>query len=480
MPTKSAHVAFPVALIVALVFAPSAFGGAADTRVAEAAKNGDWTALQTALTQRGSPGEPLADGTTALHWAAFRGSRAAVEALIRAGAAVDATDDNGIAPLALACGNGDEAIARILLDAGARANLARPSGETPLMTAARTGNLPTVRTLLAHGADVNARERSKGQTALMWAIAENHTEVVKLLIASGAEVNAKSASGFTPLMFAAQQGNLDAARALVETGAEMRTTDRDGADALIVSIDSIIRDLFEPEKANDRHQAVAMYLLDRGADPNAATAGRTPLHSAVWTEQTELVKALLARGANPNARLKKVIPRVGRFLGGALEVKQIGATPFWLAAHLANVPMMRLLVEHGADPLLASDDGSTPLMMAVGLDNYEGWERHGIVWRGERSVLLQRYLAAARYAVELGGDVNAANKNGETALHAAALVGGNDLVEFLVGKGAVVNVRDKKGRTPQNVAEGIFSGVFLIHAETAELLKKLSAKSAGQ
>jgi len=477
MSRTSTHVAFPAALAFALFFAPLASGAPADTRAAEAAKSGDWTAMQTALKERRSAGDPLADGTTALHWAAFRGNREAVETLIRAGAAVDATDDNGIAPLALASANGDEAIATLLLNAGARPNLARPSGETPLMSASRSGSLPTVNALLAHGADANGKEKSKGQTALMWAIAENHTEVVKRLIASGANVNAKSASGFSPLMFAAQQGNLEAARTLVETGADVRTTDKDGADALIIATDSIIRDLFEPEQANARHQAVAMYLLERGADPNAETAGRTPLHSAVWTEQIELVKALFARGAKPNVRLKKPIPRVGRFLGGALEVKQVGATPFWLAAHLANVPMMRLLVEHGADPLLASDDGSTPLMMAVGLDNYEGWERHGIVWRGERSVLLLRYLDATKYALELGGDVNAANKNGETALHAAALVGGNDIVEFLVGKGAVVNVKDKKGRTPQDVAEGIFSGVFLIHAETAELLKKLSARS---
>jgi len=477
MSRTSTHVAFPAALAFALFFAPLASGAPADTRAAEAAKSGDWAAMQTALKERRSAGDPLADGTTALHLAAFRGNREAVETLIRAGAAVDATDDNGIAPLALASANGDEAIATLLLNAGARPNLARPSGETPLMSASRSGSLPTVNALLAHGADANGKEKSKGQTALMWAIAENHTEVVKRLIASGANVNAKSASGFSPLMFAAQQGNLEAARTLVETGADVRTTDKDGADALIIATDSIIRDLFEPEQANARHQAVAMYLLERGADPNAETAGRTPLHSAVWTEQIELVKALFARGAKPNVRLKKPIPRVGRFLGGALEVKQVGATPFWLAAHLANVPMMRLLVEHGADPLLASDDGSTPLMMAVGLDNYEGWERHGIVWRGERSVLLLRYLDATKYALELGGDVNAANKNGETALHAAALVGGNDIVEFLVGKGAVVNVKDKKGRTPQDVAEGIFSGVFLIHAETAELLKKLSARS---
>jgi ankyrin repeat protein len=477
MPRKSTHPAFAAALGFALFFAPNAFSAPVDRRAAEAARSGDWAAMQAAVTQHAAVNDPLPDGTTALHWAVFRGSRGAVDTLLRAGARVDATDDNGVAPLALACGNGDAAIANLLLAAGANPNLTQPSGETPLMTAARTGNLETVRTLLSHRADVNAKERTKGQTALMWAIAENHTDIVTLLAASGADVNAKSSGGFTPLMFAAQQGSVEAARTLIDAGADVRATDNDGADPLIVAIDSIIPDLFEPEQADGRHQTVATYLLERGADPRSESSGRTPLHSAVWTEQPALVQALLARGADPNARLKKPIPRVGRWLGGALEVKQPGATPFWLAAHLANVPMMQLLVEHGADPLLASDDGSTPLMMAVGLDNYEGWERHGIVWRGERSVLLQRYLEAAKYALTLGADVNAANKNGETALHAAALVGGNEIVEFLVSKGAVVSVKDKKGRTPQDVAEGIFSGVFLIHAETAELLKKLSAKS---
>src|SRR3954470_2310987 len=477
MPRKSTHPAFAAALGLALFFAPHAFGAPVDRRAAEAARSGDWEALQAAVTQHAAVNDALPDGTTALHWAVFRGSRSAVDTLLRAGARVDATDDNGVAPLALACGNGDAAIANLLLAAGANPNLARPSGETPLMTAARTGNLETVSTLLSHRADVNAKERTKGQTALMWAIAETHTDSVALLAASGADVNAKSSGGFTPLMFAAQQGSLQAARTLIDADADVRATDNDGADPLIVAIDSIIGDLFEPEQADGRHQAVAMYLLEHGADPRSESSGRTPLHSAVWTEQPALLQALLARGGDPNARLKKPIPRVGRWLGGALEVKQPGATPFWLAVHLANVPMMHLLVEHGANPLLASDDGSTPLMMAVGLDNYEGWERHGIVWRGERSVLLRRYLEAAKYALTLGADVNAANKNGETALHGAALVGGNDIVEFLVSKGAVVGVKDKKGRTPQDVAEGIFSGVFLIHAETAELLKTLAAKS---
>ena len=263
---------------------------------------------------------------------------------------------------------------------------------------------------------------------------------------------------------------------LLDAGADVNATARDGSDALIITLDSGIRALYETDKPNDKHQATAFYLLDHGANPNSSTAGRMPLHSAVWTQQPEVVRALFAKGADVDGRLAKPMPKVGRALGGAFRVNQTGATPFWLAAHLADLPMMRLLVEHGANPTLASNDGSTPLMMAVGLDNYEGWERHGIPFHGDRAAQLLQYFGAAKYALEQGGDVNAKSKNGLTALHAAALTGGNETLEYLVSKGAEVNALDEKGRSPLNVAEGIFSGVFLIHPETAEAIKKLGGR----
>jgi ankyrin repeat protein len=484
-PTEVTHVSgrtFQLASRSTIAFAllaavQPAVSAAGEPDLATAARNRDSAAVRALVKQQADVNTRLGDGTTALHWTVHWDDIETTRLLIGAGANVSAADDLGVTPLSLACTNGNAAMAAALLKAGADPNAARVSGETPLMTAARTGSAETVKLLAASGADVNAKEKTKRQTALMWAVAERHNDVVRVLLDHRADVQARSSSGFMPLLFASQQGDLEAARLLLAAGADVTATAEDGSDALLVAIDSAIEGLFEPGKADGRHQALAFYLLENGANPNAISAGRTPLHSAVWTLQTDLVKALLARGADPNARLKKRMPRVGRFLGGAFSVNAVGATPFWLAAHLADVPMMRLLVEHGADPLLTSEDGSTPLMMAVGLDNSEGWERHGIPWHGERAVLLSRYLDAAKYAVELGGDVNAVSKTGLTALHAAALVGGNDLVDFLVEHGANVNVKDSKGRTPLAVAEGIFSGVFLIHEETAARLKELGGTS---
>lgn len=448
--------------------------GAANGRtLVDAAKQANWDAVRAALKQGVPVNERLGDGSTALHWAAHWDNGEAVAALIAAKANVNIVDDDGIGALALACVNGHAGIAEALLKAGANPNAARTSGETPIMTAARTGRVAVVRSLLTHGADPNAKEHSKGQTALMWAITQGHNDVAKVLIDSGANVHASTTGGFLPLLFAAQQGNLGAVKLLLDAGANVNATAKDGSDALIITLDSGIRALYETDKPNDKHQATALYLLERGANPNSSAPGRMPLHSAVWTQQPDVVKALLAKGADVNGRLAKPMPKVGRALGGAFRVNQTGATPFWLAAHLADLPMMRLLVAHGANPTLTSDDGSTPLMMAVGLDNYEGWERHGIPFHGDRAAQLRQYFEAAQYALEQGGDVNAKSKTGLTALHAAALTGGNDTLEHLVSKGAEINAMDEKGRSPLNVAEGIFSGVFLMHAETAETIKKL-------
>ena len=468
-------------LAMAVVAAFTVHIAAADSAaLADAAKNQDRAAIRALLKQGADVNAQRGDGSTALHWTVYWDDLETTRLLLGAGARVNIVDDHAVTPLSLACVNGSAATVAALLAAGGDPNLARNSGETPLMSAARVGSTESVRLLVAHGANVNAKERTKAQTALMWAIAENHNDSARVLLENGAHREARTTTGFMPILFAAQQGNLDAVRLLLSAGASVNATADDGSDALLVAIESAVRGLFEPDKADRRHHDLALYLLDHGANPNASAAGRTPLHSAVWTGQPEIAAALLARGANPNARLQKRMPRVGRFLGGAFDVNQAGATPFWLAAHFADVPTMRLLVRLGADPLLTSNDGSTPLMMAIGLDNSEGWDRHGRPWRGEREVLLARYLEAATLALDLGGDVNAVSKTGLTALHAAALVGGNDLVKFIVGHGGKINVKDSKGRTPLSVAEGIFSGVFLIHEETAALLRELGAAPSAQ
>lgn len=464
------------ALFVTVVLSAATPTWAADAKLVEAARRDDRAAVRALVRGSADVHAKAGDGTTALHWAAHWDDVESADLLLRAGARVNSTDDGGVTPLVLACINGSASMVRRLLEAKADPNLAGPGGETPLLTAARTGNAETVKLLIARGARVEAREVSRGQTPLMWAIAQGHTTVVRALLENGADVHARSAAGFMPLLFAAQQGSFDITRDLLDRGADVNAAGGDGSTALIVAIDSGAVALFDPAQAVGRqHDAVVRLLIERGADVNAAQAGRTPLHAAVWTAQPALVDLLLARGAHPNARLTRPLPTIGRTLGNPFNVSAVGATPFWLAAKFADVPLMRRLVSAGADPRLATDDGTTPLMMAAGLDNAEGWDRYGRRWHGELIPLLAQFLEATTLAFELGGDVNAANRSGMTALHGAALVGSNDLVRYLVSKGARVNVQDAQGRTPWVVADGIFTGVFLTHRSTADLLIELGA-----
>lgn len=463
-------------LFFTLVLSAAATSWAADSRLVDAARRDDRVAVRALIGRAADVDVRAGDGTTALHWAAHWDDVESADRLIRAGARVNVTDDGGVTPLALACTNGSALMVRRLLEAKADPNVAGPGGETPLLTAARTGNAETAKLLIARGARVEARESSRGQTPLMWAIAQGHAAVVRALLENGADVHARSAGGFMPLLFAAQQGSLDITRDLLDRGADVNAAGGDGSTALLIAIDSGAVALFDPEQAVGRqHDAVARLLIDRGADVRAAQAGRTPLHAAVWTAQPALVDLLLARGANPNARLARPLPTIGRTLGNPFDVSAVGATPFWLAAKFADIPLMRRLVAAGADPRLATDDGTTPLMMAAGLDNAEGWDRYGRRWHGELAPLLAQFLEAATLAFEWGGDVNAANRSGMTALHGAALVGSHDLIRYLVSKGARVNVQDAQGRTPWVVADGIFTGVFLTHRSTADLLIALGA-----
>ncbi|MGE3512136.1 MAG: ankyrin repeat domain-containing protein [Vicinamibacterales bacterium] len=460
----------------ALLLLAVTVGAAPDPPLVVAARQHDPAALRHLLSRSAAVDTPAADGTTALHWAAHWDDTASADLLLRAGARANVADDGGVTPLALACTNGSAAMVRRLLDAKADPNQARPGGETPLMLAARTGNAEVVKLLLAHGARVDAREPSRGQTALMWAIAENHPEAVRVLLENGADPHERSAAGFLPLLFAAQQGNLEIARDLLARGADVNAAGGDGSTALLVAVDSGVLKLFDPDEAAGRqHDSLIRFLIEHGADVNASQAGRTPLHSAVWTGQSALVDLLLARGADVNARLTKPLPNVGRTLGNPFNVSQVGATPFWLAAKFADVPLMKRLVQAGANPTLPSQDGTTPLMMAAGLDNAEGWDRYGRPWHGELTSLLDRFLEATTLALDLGGDVNALNRDGMTALHGAALVGSNDIVKLLVSKGARIDVPDKQGRTAWTIADGIFTGVFLTHRATADLLVELGA-----
>ncbi len=451
-----------------------------DLRLVEAVENGDREAVRSLLRQQVDVNAFQADGATALQWAAHRDDLETAELLIRAGADVNAANDYGITPLSLACTNGSAAMVERLLNSGADPNSARPNGETVLMTAARTGNVEVVKSLLIHGADVNARETRRGQTALMWTISENHPQVLPALIEHGADVHTPSTGGFVPLLFAAQQGSLEAAEILLAAGANVNEAGTDGMTPLLMASAS-------------GHEELSLFLLEEGADPNAADEwGMTALHYSLLRglsalsrvnlvyytaylyrpNMHQLAQALLAKGANPNARIVKVPRLQGQ--GALLNLE--GSTPFLLAASAADLSLIRLLADSGADPLLATTENTTPLMVAAGVGR--AWDRTA----EEETLALQ----AVKLAVELGADVNKASDSGQTALQGAARTGADAAIQFLVHSGADLEAADRFGQTPLGIAEGVVPKSmsesnfalkpFGPHQSTANLLRELGSK----
>ena len=423
------------------------------------------------------------DGTTALHWAVHRENVETSDLLIESGADVNAADDHGVTPLALACLNGSSVMVERLLRAGADAVSARSTGETVLMTAARVGNINVVRQLLTAGADPVASESSRGQTALMWAVAENHTAVARLILETAGGATTRSLNGFSPLLFAAQQGNVDIALMLLAAGADVNESAPDGiggdtntqvifregtdASALMVAIDS-------------GHSEMARFLIERGADVNPSGAGRTPLHSAVQQQLSDVVQALLSSGADPNVRLEKRMPLLSRSISqdNGLTPTTIGSTPFLLAASYGDVEMMRMLIEAGGDPLLVTEDNTNALMLAAGVDYVEGQDKYGRrSYPAFLPIIQERAYKATMFCLDLGLDVNAANDSGQTALFGAVYMGGTVIAPYLVEQGAEMDVVNLRGQTPWMVAaQGEYrSGSFYTHIETAEVLEELGA-----
>ncbi|MEX2264624.1 MAG: ankyrin repeat domain-containing protein [Bryobacteraceae bacterium] len=391
------------------------------------------------------------DGSTPLHWASYRDDLESAERLIRAGANVNAANDLGATPLWAASQNGSAAMVRRLLEAGANPNAALLLGETPVMVAARSGYPEIVEQLVAKGANVNARA-ARGQTALMWAVAQKHPDVVKVLLAQGADVHARSEvwsdmmavpphgypgynrmiphGGNTALLFAARVGDLPSARLLVAAGANVNDADAWGVTATVLAAHSGYRELME-------------FLLEKGADPNLAAAGFAALHGAIMRRDEKMVSALLSHGADPNTPLRTWTPTRRSSKDFHFAPALVGATPFWLAARFTQPSAMRLLVKHGADPLLVhhSDyvvaegfehrtDSTTALMAAVGMGTGTAWVQPA---PAEREALT---LETVKVAVELGVDVNAKNTGGRTALDAAKALRYDSVVKFLMARGA--------------------------------------------
>ena len=473
-----------LAVLVLCLLAPVA--ALAQCSLIDVARTRDLAAVQKLLAARADVNASQPDGTTALHWAAHHDAADIAQALIRAGANVKAVNRYGATPLWLASLNGSAAVIELLIEAGADANAASPEGETPLMVAARTGQVGAVRALLSHGANPNAAENWRGQTALMWAAAEGHAAVIPVLVAAGADVQARSSGGFTAMLFAARHGRIQAVEAMLAAGAKMDDAlpvRRRGADANAPD-DATGSNAFLLAAGN-AHYELATWLLEHGADPNAAPQGYTALHQVSWVRKAGIagsnnpapegsgnvdaltfVRTLVAKGARLDARVTK------RPNMGVTTLNSIGATPFLLAARTADAPLMKLLAELGADTKATNEDGSTPLMVAAGL---------GTNAPGEDPGTEPEVLEAVKVALALGNDINAVDKNGETAMHGAAYKHVPSVVRYLAEHGArleVWNAPNKKGWTPLRIADGVQRGMNIVSSPaTAATIRDVMASS---
>lgn len=443
----------------------------------EAVRNGEPARIEALLQEGANVQASAPDGTTALHLAAQQNNAAAAKRLLKAGANPGATNRYGISPAWLACLNGNAEILQAMLEAGADANMRQIGGETLLMTAARTGNAGAVEALAARGADPNAREK-RGQTAIMWAAAEGHAEIVQLLIDKGADFRTALDGGFTPLLFAVREGRSEAVNTLLKAGADANEATapkrragrgpQPGMTPLLMAVEN-------------GHFELALDLVRAGANPNDQRGGYTALHNVSWVRKPDhgegedgmpppagsgkvdslrFVRELVAMGADVNARIQK-----GRAGLGVLNRE--GATPFLLAAKTADLPLLKLLYELGADPTIATTEGVTPLIAAAGL---------GTLAAGEVAGTEEEVVETVEWLVSIGQDVNAVDKNGETAMHAAAYKNLPKVVEQLASKGAKIEVwnqKNKHGWTPLLIAEGFRPGNFKPSFETIAAIHKV-------
>jgi ankyrin repeat protein len=459
--------------------------------LADAAEQRDKTSIRKLLETGADVNAAQVDGTTALHWAAYSDDAETAALLVRAGANVNALNRYGVPPLAQACTNGNAAMVKLLLQAGADPNATMKGGESVLMLAARSGNLEAVKALLARDARTEARERS-GQTALMWAAAEGHTAVVRALLDAGADMNATLDSGWKAFFFAVREGHLDTVRAFLAAGADVNAMmerpqaagGRGGRGGARPAAPRGTPSTSLTLAVLNGHYELAIALIDAGADPNDVRTGFTPLHMLPGVRKPdssdisdpapasgsgrlsslEFVREIVKRGANVNFRLLQGAPKQPHT---SSSVGSEGATPILFAADRGDVPLMKLLVELGADPLLPNANGTTPLMAAAGVGTAEPQEE-----AGEESEAVE----AVKMLLDLGADPNTVDKNGDTAMHGAAYAISPLVVKLLGERGAdpqIWNKPNKAGGTPLFIAEGYATRLPRPDPPTIEAVTKL-------
>lgn len=424
-----------------------------------------------------------ADGSAPLMWAAHQNDSELVAALLKAGADAKAVNAYGATAMQEAATLASTPILKALLDAGADVDSPSPQGQTALMIVARTANVEAANLLIAHGAKVDAVEANEGQTALMWAADQHQGEMVRLLIAHGANVNRHSrvhdndirvsaeprvkydpSGGQTALIYAARQDCLDCAKALVAAGARIDDVDPDGVTPLLTAVMSA-------------HFDLARYLVDSGADVNRWDFwGRAPLWAAVdyntlprggradrpsvdETSSLEMIRVLLAKGANPNAQLKGQAPlrEIGPDRGADL-IMGLGMTPLIRAARGGDYEAADLLLKAGALPDLPLGrewrdqiGGMTPLMVASGLGTQIQDTRGKVVTQEPAVKTIKRLIEAK-------ADVNARDDRGNTAIIGAVFRGWNDVLKVLIDNGANPYLANNDGKTALDAAHNQIPG----------------------
>lgn len=474
-------------IILGLILA----GGIAQPRAANlepqvigAVKAGSLSSVRALIERKADVNATEPDATTALHWAVRAGDTSIAELLIRSGAHVNAVNRYGVTPLSLAARNGRADLIELLLKSGANVKSAEaglPEGQTLVMHAAKTGSVDAVKRLLAAGSDINARETRTGTTALVWAATSNRVDVIRAMAEASADLNVQSKvtnyphtqngvllagveegvsyvgqtvlprGGWSAAMFAAREGATDATRALADAGANLNLLDPEGTSALIIAI-------------INGHWDTAAALIEKGADLNQADIkGMTPLYAAIDMHtlgdtfgrpypappviegSISVIKTLLAKGANPNARLTGPILK-RQYDAGDNRLGE-GATPLLRAARKCDAAVMKMLLDAGADPKLTQKSGNNALMLAAGAVTSGGDE--------SQHISEAQALAAIKIGLAAGLDVNETNAAGDTVLHTAATSGGGlpTVIRFLVESGARFDIKNKGGRTPLEAAQ---------------------------
>jgi len=503
MRSTIATLATALCLTGAAAFAQTASPSAASSaKLVAAVKAGESAAALSMLQRKADPNAAEVDGTTALHWAVRNGDATLVDRLLRAGAKAVAANRYGVTPLPLACELGDPAIVERLLGAGVSANLTGPLGETALHTCARAGHVAAAKVLVAHGASLNAIESWRGQTPIMWAAAQGHGEMVSMLAEAGADVNARSGiiawerqrtseprdkwlppGGFTPLLFAAREGRVDAAKALIAAGADVSVIDPDRQSALVIAL-------------INGHFDVANLLIDNGADVNVPDkVGRTALWAAVDyhtppasnrpapnpfdedASSLDVIRNLLAHGARVDAALTAQTPYRTKLDRGADGVLGAGTTPLLRAAKAGDAPVVKLLLEKGANPKAVTRNGVNGIMMAANVAARDE-DRTG------RSKTQKDAIETITLLLAAGTDISGADNQGRTAAHGAALWGLTDVVRFLHKNGAKLDVEDKRRFTPLEAALGMSGGFgfdsksSVVREDTAKAIRELLGVAA--